>query len=163
MRTLERMQTPLDRASVRWAVVGSVGRLLLGGEDTPRDLDIVVWDADVERLEALLAVRFEPRDRPFPGRGVVIPAPDGGIAVELFAASQGAQASGAAPSDTEMWDHCRRVDAGGLSVLVAPPEDALVSALIAGDWDRIARIAAAGGPPPRIDYLRSRLRAVAAA
>lgn len=89
MRTLERMQTPLDRASVRWAVVGSVGRLLLGGEDTPRDLDIVVWDADVERLEALLAVRFEPRDRPFPGRGVVIPAPDGGIAVELFAASQG--------------------------------------------------------------------------
>lgn len=47
--------------------------------------------------------------------------------------------------------------------MVAPPEDALVSALIAGDWDRIARIAAAGGPPPRIDYLRSRLRAVAAA
>ncbi len=42
-------------------------------------------------------------------------------------------------------------------VLCAPPEEMPLRAFVSGDWTRLGRLAARGGPPPRLDYVVRRL------
>lgn len=152
----------LDAAGVAWLLAGSAGRVLLGASRRPRDIDLEVPAAQADRAARALglvaaaeqghgwsSVRAVGR---LAGVDVDVSA-DVGVAGPRWtlAADDAAAAGWAIP-----------VTCGGRRILAAPPEEALVRAIIAEDWSRIAALAAQGGPAPRPDYMSRRLAAASA-
>lgn len=81
-----------------------------------------------------------------------------GIEVDLSAAVTVVGAEwGLEPDEQAMRAWARAVTVGDDQVVLAPIEEQLVRALVAGDWLRIAKISRGGGPPPRAAYVFRRL------
>lgn len=149
----------LDRAGVSWLVAGGAGRALQGAAHRPADIDVEVAPEHADTAARALGMTLV-RDA---GGGVTSRRAEGwfaGVAVDLsaditidgrLAADWAQQLAGAVP--------CR---VAGRTVLTAPAEEALARAIARGDWARIAKLAAGGGPPPRVDYLARRLSSVSA-
>jgi hypothetical protein len=148
----------LDAAEVRWWVTGSCARRLLGAPARPRDLDLECAAADVAAAERALGVALVPSAGGWSSlRAQWVLA---GAEVDLSAA---VAAGPLPPDDDGILAAARTADAGWGTVRCAPPEEALARALATGDWGRLAKLAAAGGPPPDPVYLSRRLSAAIAA
>jgi hypothetical protein len=153
----------LDAADVAWSLTGSTGRMLLGGTRTPRDLDIEVAVRDAERAGAALGCVLATEDSAawssLRGRAEIL-----GVEVDVSAGVVVAGAEWVLEPDEALEETWSRVTAlGGRVIRIAPPEEPLVRALIAGDWARIATLADGAGPPPRPAYIFRRLASARAA
>jgi len=136
---------------------GSAARVLTGAVGEPRDLDIEVAEADAERAAAALGCALVADEghgwTSLRGRCVVV-----GIEVDLSAAITVIGAEwGLEPDDQTLRAWSRSATVGGYPIALAPVEEQLVRALVAGDWTRIAKISGGGGPPPRPAYVFRRL------
>jgi hypothetical protein len=149
----------LAAAGVPWVVTGSAGRALLGAPVRPGDVDLEVAEADVHAAAAALGAVAGPSSgggRSSVRAGTVI----AGTQVDL---SAGLTVEGPQLRLPDGFALMARwalpATAAGRRVLVAPPEEALVRALVGGDPARLARAAAAPGlPPVRAAYVAERLR-----
>ena len=149
--------TRLEAADVAWSLTGSAARLLIGGSRDPRDLDIEVAVRDAERAAAALGCELVTDDgaawSSLRGRCEIL-----GVEVDLSAGVIAAGAEWVLEPDealAETWSRATSVD--GRMIRIAPPEEQLVRAIVAGDWARIAKLAEGGGPPPRPAYIFRRL------
>jgi hypothetical protein len=144
-------------AGVDWMLSGSAARVLTGADAEPRDLDVEVAAADAEQaataLGCALAVDEDHCWTSLRGQCVVE-----GVAVDVSAAITVVGAEwGLEPDDQTARAWSRAVTVGGYPIALAPVEEQLVRALVAGDWSRIAKISGGGGPPPRAAYVFRRL------
>ena len=147
----------LDGADVPWALTGSAARALSGATRMPRDIDIEVPARDAERAGAALGCTLVQQDSPtwssLRGRCVI-----DGVEVDV---SAGVIVAGREwvlePDDAlgETWSHVEEI--GGNAIRIAPIEELLVRAIVAGDWARLATLADGGGAPPRPAYVFRRL------
>jgi hypothetical protein len=147
----------LDAADVPWALAGSSARALLGSTRVPRDIDIEVAARDADRAGAALGCALVQEDTPTWSsvRGY---CRIGDVEIDICAGVVVAGADWALEPDdalAETWSHI--VEVGGTTIRVAPPEELLVRAIVAGDWNRLAKLADGGGAPPRPAYLFRRL------
>lgn len=146
-----------------FVVGGGTGRRLLGAARRPGDLDLECDPADAPRAAAALGLPRPATDRgggwsSLRSRGLVA-----GVEVDLSAGVAVDGPHGRLPADHALlvaWSV--PVRAVAVDLWCAPPEEALVRALVAGDLTRLARVAARGGPPPRIGYVSARLAAASA-
>jgi hypothetical protein len=147
----------LEAADVAWALTGSAARMLIGASGDPRDIDIEVAVRDAERAAAALGCGLATDDGPawssLRGRCEILD-----VEIDLSAGVIVAGAEWVLEPDealAETWSRVTSVD--GRMIRIAPPEEQLVRAIVAGDWVRIAKVAAGGGPPPRPAYVFRRL------
>ena len=136
---------------------GSAARALTGATAEPSDLDVEVAEADAQQAAAALGCVIAGDGTrgwtSLRGRCVIE-----GIEVDLNAAITVVGADwGLEPDDQTVRAWSRSVTVGGERIVLAPVEEQLVRALVAGDWARIARISGGGGPPPRPAYVFRRL------
>lgn len=143
-------------------LAGSAAQALAGATVAPRDLDIEIAAIDADRVAGAL--------------GCVLAAESGngwsslrgrcaleGVEVDVSAGVTVRGPEWGLESDDRMaraWS--RSVAVGGYLITLAPPEEQLVRALIAGDWARIAKVSDGRGPPPRPAYVFRRLAAARA-
>jgi hypothetical protein len=152
----------LAAADVPWVLMGSAARALEGASRRPRDLDIEVRSEDAERAARAVGCELAPE---MSGGWSSLHATRilAGVEIDL---SAGIVVAGPDwrldPDDALIAEWSRRVMLAGLPVVLAPPEEGLVRAIVAGDWVRLAKIAAGGGPPPRAGYVARRLAAARA-
>lgn len=152
----------LDAAGVVWLLAGSAGRALRGARVRPADLDLEVDGPDAPRAAAALgfALADDADHRVRSRRAVGTVA---GVGVDLTTRLAVSGADGRLEPD---WAMQRRwalaVDLAGRSILVAPTEETLARALVRGDWARIAKVAAGGGPAPSAAYVAERLSSLRA-
>ena len=152
-----------DAAAVAWSLTGSAARMLLGGSRDPRDLDIEIALRDAERAGSALGCTLAVEDgaawSSLRGQCDIL-----GVAVDVSAGVIVAGSEWLLEPDEaleETWSRVTSVD--GRVIRVAPPEELLVRAIVAGDWARIAKLADGGGPPPRPAYIFRRLASARAA
>ncbi|MFN8110889.1 MAG: hypothetical protein U0Y82_13750 [Thermoleophilia bacterium] len=151
----------LTGRGVRWALTGSAAAALLGATRPPRDLDLEVAVADMAEAAEALGMQFVLQDDGvIAGHRAV--AVRGGVEVDI---SAGVTVTGMhgrlTPDDGALTTAARTVMVDGVPIPCRAPEESLARALVAGDWARVAKIAARGGPPPRAGYLASRLASIA--
>ena len=137
--------------------LGSAARVLAGAAAEPRDLDVEIAAADAAHAAAALGCALAADEgrgwASLRGRCIVE-----GIEVDVSAAITVVGAEwGLEPDEQTARAWSRSVTVGGYPIMLAPVEEQLVRALVAGDWERIARIAGGGGPPPRAAYVFRRL------
>ncbi|MCC6833107.1 MAG: hypothetical protein IT200_17375 [Thermoleophilia bacterium] len=153
----------LDAAGVTWIVSGSTARRLLGASREPRDLDLEVAVGHAEAAAAALGFALPPAA----GGGVSSRRGGGrvgGVEVDVSAGVEVRGPGGVLTrDDAGLRDGVIPVLLGGRTVWCGAPEEGLVRALVSGDWERLAKIASGGGPPPRLDYVARRLAAAIAA
>lgn len=137
--------------------------MLLGGSRVPRDLDIEVALRDAERAGAALGCALHMDDgaawSSLRGQCEIL-----GVEVDVSAGVIVAGSEWLLEPDEaleETWSRVTAVD--GRVIRLAPPEELLVRAIVAGDWARIAKLADGGGPPPRPAYIFRRLASARAA
>jgi hypothetical protein len=153
----------LEAADVPWSLTGSTARVLMGASRDPGDLDIEVAVRDAERAGAALGCALVIDD------GAAWSSLRGsceiqGVEVDVCAGVIVAGAEWVLEPDealAETWSRVTSVD--GRMIRIAPPEEQLVRAIVAGDWARIAKLADGGGPPPRPAYVFRRLASARAA
>jgi hypothetical protein len=147
----------LGAAGVDWVLSGSAARALAGADAIPNDLDLEIVPEDAHRAGAALGCTLGVDEggawSSLRGRCRIE-----GVEVDVSAAIAVIGPEwGLGPDDALVRAWSRSVTVGGYPVVLAPVEEQLVRALVAGDWGRIAKIAAAGGPPPRPAYVFRRL------
>jgi hypothetical protein len=147
----------LGSADVEWMLAGSAARALAGATADPRDLDIEIAAGDADRAAAVLgcvlAVDQGHGWRSLRGRCVL-----DGVEVDVSAGVTVLGSEwGLEPDEATVRAWSRSVAVGGYVITLAPPEEQIVRALVAGDWARIAKITGGGGPPPRPAYVFRRL------
>ena len=144
----------LDRAGVPWLLAGGAGRALQGAAHRPADIDVEVSAEHADVAARALGFALT-RDS---GGGMTSLRAGGAIADTWVDLSAGIAVTGRLEADWALqWAWAVPCSAGGRTVMAAPVEEALARAIVRGDWARIARLAAGGGPPPRPDYLARRL------
>ena len=152
----------LARDGVDWLLAGSAGRALLGYPARPADIDIEVAPGDAGAAARRLGVDLaastgEGRASRRGSRRVA------GVEVDVTVDLAVAGPSHALAPDHALqraWSH--PVAVCGRTIRVAPVEETLARALVLGDWDRLATIAAQAAPvdaPIRPDYVALRLSA----
>lgn len=147
----------LDRAGVSWLLAGGAGRALQGAAHRPADIDVEIGPDDAEAGTRALGFVLA-RDS---GGGVTSRRAGGVFAgVEVDLSTEIAIDGRLAPDWALQWAWAVPCRVAGRTVLAAPVEEALARAIAGGDWARIAKLAAGGGPPPRPDYLARRLSSV---
>jgi hypothetical protein len=152
----------LGSADIEWMLAGSAARALAGATVAPRDLDIEIAVIDADRvavaLGCVLTVESGNGWSSLRGRCAVE-----GVEVDVSAGVAVRGPEWGLESDdafARVWS--RSVAVSGYAITLAPPEEQLVRALIAGDWARIAKVSGGGGPPPRPAYVFRRLAAARA-
>jgi hypothetical protein len=159
---LRAVSARLARAEVPWMLGGSSARALEGASPRPRDLDIEVAAEHAARAARALGCSLgADADRGWSSvrairtlRGVEIDLSAGIVVTGLGWRLDPDQALSA--------EWSRTVVVGGDPVVLVPPEEALVRALVAGDWSRLSKLVAAGGPTRRPAYMVRRLAAARA-
>jgi len=155
----------LEDAGVEWLLAGSAGRRLLGFSARPGDLDVETGDDRAEAAATALGISlgFEQAGgrSSLRARGAVA-----GVPIDLSAGLRVEGPGGRLTPDfgaQRTWSSA--LETAGRRILVAPPEEALVRALVGADWALVGRLAAAApaGWAPRPAYLGMRLAAVNAA
>lgn len=152
----------LDAAGVPWLLAGSAGRVLAGAARRPRDIDLEVPLGDAERAASALGLAASRHDGN--GRSSVRALGRlGGVELDV---SAGVTVAGPewvlGPDDALAAEWAIPANLAGHRIMTAPPEEALVRAIVAADWSRIAALAAQGGPAPRPAYVARRLAAARA-
>jgi predicted nucleotidyltransferase len=136
--TLKRAGAALRDAQIPYALGGGVAIWAYGGPETEHDLDFFVKPEDAERaLQTLAENGFRPEKPP---EGWLYKAWDGDVLVDLIF-----EPSGMAVDDTLLSRASDR-DVNAVRIPVAPPEDVLVSKLLALrehelDYDQLLEIA----------------------
>jgi predicted nucleotidyltransferase len=136
--TLKRAGAALRDAQIPYALGGGVAIWAYGGPETEHDLDFFVKPEDAERaLQTLTENGFRPEKPP---EGWLYKAWDGDVLVDLIF-----EPSGMAVDDTLLSRASDR-DVNAVRIPVAPPEDVLVSKLLALrehelDYDQLLEIA----------------------
>jgi len=147
----------LGSAGIDWMLAGSAARALAGATVEPRDLDIEVAVVDADRVAAalgcVLAVAQGQGWSSLRGQCILE-----GVEVDVSAGVTVLGPEwGLEPDEATVRAWSRSVSLEGHPIALAPPEEQLVRALVAGDWTRIAKISGGGGPPPRPAYVFRRL------
>lgn len=159
---LAHLATTLD---VAWLVAGSTARALSGFATTPRDLDIEVASADIDRAAISLGLvahdAHDPRARSRRAAGRI-----GDVELDVTAGLTLTGPGGILPPDFDLM--CRfatPMDVAGHLVLVAPLEEQIVRILVSGNEERRARFVreAPADFVARSDYVELRLDAARAA
>jgi predicted nucleotidyltransferase len=123
--TLKHVAAALREADVRFALAGSSAAWAHGGPPPLHDLDIAVAEEDAERgLEALAACGMRTERPP---EGWLLKAYNEEVLVDLIWVLSGL------PSPPELFERCEEVRVMAVEMLVLPPEDVLVSKLLALD------------------------------
>ena len=157
----------LARHGVRWVLAGSAGRALLGCPARPADIDIEVDPDDAQAAETALEVVLA-RDGGDGRRSHRARAARAGVEVDitsdLIVEGPGGRL---AAVFARQWDWSHPVAICGRAIRVAPPEESLCRAIVLGDWDALARLAAqtACADPPvplRATYVAERLASITA-
>jgi hypothetical protein len=155
----------LERHGVEALVAGSAGRALLGFAVRPRDLDLEVAAEDAGRAAAALGLLARDGDDGHAAstraRGRVA-----GVDVDLTAGLVVRGPLGRLPPDhAAMRRLARPVPVGPATAWVAPVEEQIVRAIVAGDEGRRLQIAseAPHGFRPDEDYVDARLSAARSA
>lgn len=144
----------LDRAGVPWLLAGGAGRALQGADHRPADVDVEVAAEHADAAARALGFTLV-RDS---GGGVTSLRAGGGVAGVDVDLSAAVTVDGLLEADWALqWAWAVPCGAAGRTMLAAPVEEALARAIVCGDWPRIAKLAAGGGPPPRPAYLARRL------
>lgn len=147
----------LDGAGVEWLVAGGAGRALQGAHARPRDLDLEVEPGRAADAAAALGLELaDDADHHVRSRRAV--GTLAGVEVDLTTRLAVRGDGGGLEPDWEMqrrW--ARTVTVAGRAIATAPTEETLARALVRGDWARLAKVAAGGGPAPRAAYLAERL------
>lgn len=147
----------LDGAGVPWLLAGGAGRALLGASHRPADVDVEVAAEHGEPAARALGFTLA-RDS---GGGVTSQRAGGTVAGVEVDLSAGLTLDGRLDADWALqWAWAVPCRAAGRTILVSPVEEALARAIVRGNWPRIAKLAAGGGPAPRPGYLARRLSAV---
>jgi predicted nucleotidyltransferase len=116
----------LEREEIPYVVIGGVASVLYGRPRASDDLDILVAKGDAERtLEALAAAGFETERT---NEQWIYKGFRDGVQVDVIF-----WLKGDVYLDEEMLARARRVDVGGRSVPVIPPEDLIVVKAITHD------------------------------
>ena len=155
----------LEVAGVEWLLAGSAARRLVGFTARPRDLDLEAGEDGAEA--GARALGFELRYDTGDGRASWRARGDvAGVPVDLTGELRVEGPGGRLEPDFGLqrtWADA--VEAAGHRLLLAPPEETVARALVAADWDLMARIGAAAPPgwAPRPAYLGMRLVAAARA
>jgi len=145
-------------------VTGGTARRLQGAAHRPADLDLECPAAHVAQAAHVLGFAAPRRDEGGGWSSLRAAGRLAGVEVDLSAGVEVTGPHGRLPPDDDlMWEWGVPVALAGVVVRCAPPEEALVRALAAGDWGRLARLAAAGGPAPRPAYVERRLARSSAA
>lgn len=152
----------LARERVDWLLAGSGGRALLGYRVRPADIDIEVSPAHAAAAARLLGAPLA--ESAGAGRSsrrgsLRVAGVDVDVTCDLTVAGP---IRALAPDFALQlaWSHPLRV--AGRDIRAAPVEETLARALVLGDWARLERVAAEGGPagaPVRPDYVSLRLSA----
>ncbi|HWH13430.1 MAG TPA: hypothetical protein VNT51_01695 [Miltoncostaeaceae bacterium] len=154
----------LAAADVPVLVSGGTGRRLLGALRRPADLDLECRGDDIARAARALGFAAPRRDAAGGWSSLRCAGRIAGVDVDL---SAGVAVEGPhgrlAPDEALMWAWALPVRGPGVPVWCAPPEEALARTVAAGDWARLARLAAGDGPAPRPAYVARRLASVSAA
>lgn len=156
------MADRLGRAEVTWLVAGSAGRALLGAGRRPRDLDLEVAPADAPAAARALGLDLvddvDHHIRSRRAQGIV-------ARCEVDVTSRLAVTGPHGHLEPDWAMQLRwavPVTVAGRRLLAAPPEETIARALVRGDWARMAKVAAGGGPAPRVAYLAERLSSISA-
>jgi hypothetical protein len=164
LAALAAVSARLERAGVEWLLTGSAARALAGFSRRPADLDLECAAADALAAAAALGLVLA-LDRGGGGRSLRAAGEIRGVGVDLSADLALAGAGGRLAPDFAL----QRAFAGealvaGRRIPLAPVEEALARALVRGDGERLARLAAEApaGLLLRMDYLGRRLAEVEA-
>jgi hypothetical protein len=128
---------PLD---VPWQLAGSTGRLLLGINARPRDVDLEVRAADADVVAEALDL---PQPTAQSGGGWSSHRTAGTIAGVPIDLSAGLEVRGPGGLLRAMEAHALPCRLGTATIHVVPPGEALARAMVAGDPERVAKAAGA--------------------
>ncbi|WP_217914936.1 nucleotidyltransferase domain-containing protein [Miltoncostaea marina] len=154
----------LDAAGVEWLLAGSAGRALQGHARRPHDIDVEVPGRDAAAAGRALGAELR-RDR---GRGrdslrarTMVAGVEVDVTCDLVVEGPTHRLE---PDFALQRAWSRPIGLAARSIRTAPPEEAVVRALVLGEWAALASAAGAGGadaPPPRAAYVAARLRSAA--
>lgn len=154
----------LDAAGVEWLVTGGVARSLGGFDSTPRDLDLETPEPHTRRAAAALGLTAD-WCADAHARSLRATGPVAGVDVDVSGGLEIRGPGGCLPADyplMRLLARAARVD--GRTVRVAPIEEQIARAVVAGDDARLDRIAADAPPGYAPDgyYVSLRLSAASA-
>jgi predicted nucleotidyltransferase len=151
--TLDDLMQWIETERLEATVIGGVAAGLQGQPRLTEDVDVVVFEADAESLIVSGARhRFEPRVADALGFSrrtrVLLMKHHSGVDVDL--------SLGALPFEREVIERAQRIDAGGIQISIATPEDLIVMKALARRPQDIADIAGIIEVQPDLDVDRIR-------
>lgn len=162
---LQTLAGTLDEALAEWLLAGSTARKLAGWDVEPDDIDVEVSLHSIEAAADALDLTLRDDDTGV-GHSLRAEGEISGVVVDLTANLEVEGPGGHLGPDFPLqrtW--AKSMEVGGRRLWLAPVEEGLARAMVAGSWEAVSRLAA-GAPadsPIRVPYLSLRLASAARA